>query len=608
MLRSFLVALALALCITAAHPGSSAVQAAGPSPVFSGRIQDANGSPIPGALVSVGSPLPMHRITVYSGEDGSYRTPEIPFAGPYSLRVRRIGWKDLARSVEAPGPGNLTLERESDPAALAAQLPANYWVQRVLDRLDVPAEREEFVRQCGYCHQQGSQYTRVMRDREAWHKLLLLMGRRGGMISADLRGKLPEIFIEAYDPALAVPELTAGLSDPDYGPVPQPEVRRAIVEEWDLGGPGSVQHDVMVHPSGHVYGVDMPFDRLHRLDPRTGVRESWDIPTGDLPLGGVFASQNEPPSSDARVGPHSLQTAPNGDVWITLAIGNQLARFDPTTESFEIVELDSGFYPHTLRFDQKGRIWYTISASNHLGMYDPATGAHHQHRLPARTWKQAAILWAMPALLWASARFDLRGQVAEGDPVVVPIPYGIDVAPDGIVWFSQLNEHRIGRMDPDTGEIEVIDTPFPAPRRLRFDSKGMLWIPSFSGSSIARFDPATREFVEWELPTEPRGTETPYALHVDRNTDTIWICGTASDTLISFEPASERWRIYPLPTRVTYTREIDFDAEGRIWTSNSNGPAWQIEDGVPRVLRLDPRGIGATGDPQLTAASEPRDR
>ena len=46
--------------------------------------------------------------------------------------------------------------------------------------------------------------------------------------------------------------------------------------------------------------------------------------------------------------------------------------------------------------------------------------------------------------------------------------------------------------------------------------------------------------------------------------------------------------MYPLPTRVTYTREIDFDERGRVWTSNSNWPAWQIEGGVPKVLRLDP--------------------
>jgi hypothetical protein len=55
--------------------------------------------------------------------------------------------------------------------------------------------------------------------------------------------------------------------------------------------------------------------------------------------------------------------------------------------------------------------------------------------------------------------------------------------------------------------------------------------------------------------------------------------------------------VYPLPTRVTYTREIDFDALGRVWTSNSNSPAWQIEDGQPRVLRLDP-------DPAASAARQ----
>jgi len=59
------------------------------------------------------------------------------------------------------------------------------------------------------------------------------------------------------------------------------------------------------------------------------------------------------------------------------------------------------------------------------------------------------------------------------------------------------------------------------------------------------------------------------------------------------------WTVYPLPTRVTYTRELDFDAVGRVWTSNSNSPAWQIEGGQPRVLRLDP-------DPAATAARAAR--
>jgi streptogramin lyase len=170
----------------------------------------------------------------------------------------------------------------------------------------------------------------------------------------------------------------------------------------------------------------------------------------------------------------------------------------------------------------------------------------------------------------------------------MPVPYGIDVAPDGSIWFSQLNEHRIGRIDPETFDVEMIDTPFSAPRRLRFDSKGRLWIPGFSSGLISRFDPATREFKNYPLPIEPAGTETPYALNVNLEDDSVWICGTNSDTLIRFEPDSETFSVFPLPTRVTYTREIDFDSEGRVWTSNSNLPAWQIEGGIPRILRLDP--------------------
>lgn len=591
---------ALGLCITVAPIAAATPQAGAPA-TLSGVVRDAAGAPLAGAMVSVASSEPVHRVTVYSRQDGGYRTPALSFQGPYQVRVRRIGWKDLSVTLPGPGSRDFVLARETDAAAVAAQLPANYWMARVLDRLEEPAEREEFVRQCGYCHQQGSLHTRVERDPEEWRKILLLMGRKGGMLSSALREKLPAILIDAYAQETAVPELTAGMDSPTFGPVPAPEVRQAVVEEWDLGGPGSMQHDVMVHPDGRVYGVDMPFDQLHRLDPVTGARQTWPIPADGVPLGGIFGNDSPDPASHEHVGPHSLQAAPNGDVWITLATGNRLARFDPQSEEFEIFELDAGFYPHTLRFDQKGRVWYTISASNHLGMFDPATREHEQFRLPARTLQQELILRAMPFLLWLSRHVDLRGEAAEGDPPVVPVPYGIDIAPDGGVWFSQLNEHRIGRMDPETHEIEMIETPFPAPRRLRFDSQGKLWIPSFSGSRIARFDPETREFREWDLPTEPHGSEMPYALNVDRRTDTVWICGTASDSLISFEPAAERWRIYPLPTRVTYTREIDFDAEGRVWTSNSNGPAWQVEGGMPRALRLDPRRVPA-GELAATAA------
>jgi streptogramin lyase len=562
----------------------------------SGRVHDGE-VPVVGAMVTFQRGDPAHRVTVFSDADGRFQTPELATPGDTRIQVRRVGWRDLRREGVALADGqwlDLKLERETDPAAVAAQLPANHWYDLVLRRVTDAAEREELVRQCTYCHQQGSEATRKLRDPEEWNKVLALMGRMGGLVSRDLRERLPELFNEAYAPESAVAALTAGMGGDDFAPPPPADVRQSVVEEWDLGSRASMQHDMVVHPDGRIYSVDMTQDALYRLDPRVpdGARRSFAIPAGDLPLGGVFASAGAPdvPTSNARVGPHSLQVAPDGSIWITLALGNQLARFDPDTETFTRHEMENGYYPHTLRFDARGRIWYSIAASNHLGMYDPSTGDARELRLPSRTLGQAMAMRMMPFLMWLGRHVDLRSAAAEGDGFNAPIPYGVDVAPDGSVWFSQLNEHRIGRVDPDTFEIEMVDTPFTGPRRLRFDSKGSLWIPGFSSGLVARFDPDTREFTEFELPVEPRGSETPYALHVNRRTDEVWICGTNSDSLIRLVPATGAFTVYPLPTRVTYTREIDFDAEGRVWTSNSNAPTWQIEGGMPRVLRLDPRG------------------
>ncbi|MBW2419050.1 MAG: hypothetical protein JRH19_10915 [Deltaproteobacteria bacterium] len=567
--------------------------AAASQSVFFGRVHS-GGEPVPGAMVTFEHGEPLHTLTVFTDDRGRYLSPELAFGEGYSVRVRRVGWRDARLTEQSPGAErslDFELQRVTEPAELAEQLPANHWYGLVLERIDDPAQRKELKQQCTFCHQQGNEATHRQRSREDWQKLLLLMGRRGAMITRELREQLPDHFVAAYAPENAYPKLLRDSGDGSPVPPPPARVRRAVIEEWELGGRASGQHDLMVHPDGRIYSVDGPQDLFHRLDPRVpgGERKTWQVPRGDLPPGGIFASGNRPTStSNSHVAPHSLQTAPDGSIWLTLSIGNQLARFDVETEEWSIHTVDSGMYPHTLRFDDQGRIWYTMAASNHIGMFDPASHAQRHVRLPARTWRQEIILRTMPLILKIGQYVDIRGRAAEADGIKLPVPYGIDIAPDGGVWFSQLNEHRIGRVDPETLDYEIIDTPFETPRRLRFDSKGRLWIPSFSESLIARFDPETREFEQWELPVEPRGSETPYALHVERESDVVWICGTNSDSMIRFEPESERFSVYPLPTRVTYTREVDFDAQGRVWTSNSNGPTWQIEGGIPRVLRIDP--------------------
>lgn len=563
---------------------------------FEGRVMSEQDTPIVGAMVTARFGSPFQERTVFSAEDGHYKIGGLPEITEHAIRVRRIGWHDIRlqnklTSSEQNVVLDFTMVRHTDAAKVAAQLPANHWYALVLEQLTDEYEREQMVRQCTYCHQQGNAATRLIRDPEEWQKILSLMARMGGGLDMEFRKKIPDLFNTAYDPATAIPRLTKGFDQPGFSPPPNEEVRRAIIDEYQLGGRSSMQHDMIVHPDGHIYSVDMTTDTLFRLDPAVagGARESFHIPSNDAPLGGVLASGALPANTDMRVGPHSLQVGADGAIWITLAVGNKLARFDTIEKSFTIEDLPGGIYPHTLRIDDRGRIWYTIAVSNHVGMFDPATGQHETIRVPARSFAEEVTLRLLPLMMWLGQWVELDQLGGEG--ASLPVPYGIDIAPDGGVWFSQLNAHRIGHIDPDTFEVRMIDTPFTAPRRMRFDSKGNLWIPGFSSNLISRFNPETGKFKHFELPVMPLGSETPYALNVDLTTDDVWICGTNSDSLIRYQQEADRFTIYPLPTQVTYTRDIDFAADGSVWTSNSNAPAWQIETGIPRVIRLDVQGL-----------------
>ena len=594
---------------------------------FYGAITS-SGKPVKGAMVSFIHGEPKYSLSVFADEQGRFLSPPLPAPDGYALRVRRAGWQDVILEHQAPAPAGrwipVEMARIADPAQMIQQLPSNYWMNLVLEEFDQREHLLEFKMQCTYCHQQGSPLTsRRQFTREQWADVIYNMGRRGAIISDSLRAVLPDRYLAAYAPENVLKKLPAYDGEDGPLPVPSAEVRRAVIEEWELGGPTSGQHDLMVyHPDGSIWTVDGPMDTLHKISfdrNPDGERRSFPIPRGNHKPGGVYwkmdKGQSDGKGVDTYLAPHSLQTGPDGVIWLTLASGNQLAGFNPATESWDIVDLEAGINPHTLRFDQRGRLWYTVTATNHVGMFDPKTREQVFIRLTFPDFTTRVITWFTPLFLEHADLLELEDRSARMDGVTMPMPYGIDISPlDGSIWYSQLNMSHIGRIDPDTFEVTPVPTPFVTPRRLRFDSKGNLWVPSYAEGTINRFDTKAMQWKEsLAIPVEPLGSEVPYAVFVEPKTDHLWITGTQSDSLIRYAPESGEWTIYPLPTLVTYTREIDMDAGGNVWTSHSSSPAWHVEGGIPKVTRLNPTGapgIDASGlfdgmRPAHVASKEP---
>ena len=154
------------------------------------------------------------------------------------------------------------------------------------------------------------------------------------------------------------------------------------------------------------------------------------------------------------------------------------------------------------------------------------------------------------------------------------------------MWFARLHTDEIGSIDPATGKITMVATPFKGPRRLRTDAAGKLWITAFPESAIVRFDPATSEFTRFELPLIPKGGDTPYALNVDRPRGIVWVNGNQSDSLYTFDIASEAWQQIPMPRRVTFTRDVEFEPDGTAYTAIAHFPGWHVEDGQSTMIRV----------------------
>ncbi len=550
-----------------------------------GTVQDEQGQPIVKAMVTLRHLELSKSTTTYTDASGRY-VLKVADDGLYNLRVRRIGYGTNSVSAlqlhgDVQSTRNETLK--TLPKKLwVHELPASDWFARV--EFSSEELRGQFAIQCAMCHQQGGSTTRLSRSREDWQGIFELMAEYGAVMSQTLYDEAPRVLNAAYD--LTNLDLD---SFPDHSPVIDSHTDPVVITEWDVGQTTSFLHDMAIGKDGNIYTVDWIGDKLFALDPKTNAIREWDVPVGDLGHGGILGILAERGRrymhQTPTVAPHSLQVAADGKVWITLSLGRGLATFDPATEQF--VTLDhpgKAMYPHTLRLDQAGNVWYTVSMSNHLARYSPQTGEFDIWDLPTRSWSQWFIARSMGAIVWASNALGMKGKSVVSDPEMNPVPYGIDITPDGKIWFSQFNNRRIGSMDPKTEEITVIDTPFYGPRRLRADSRGVLWIPSYNQGSFYRYDPDEGEFREYKMPTG-RG-DMAYALAVDPRDDSIWLCGTNSDSIVHFDPVTESFAIYQLPTRVSFTRELEIDEQGNVWTSLSNMPFYQVEGGRGKLVRL----------------------
>ena len=521
--------------------------------------------------------------TVFTDNNGRARFQATTEA-QVRYRLRKPGYKELTIEMSAQDDWKAVMQAELDPILLAASRPANTW----LAALDLEEGlKKHYIMQCGFCHQQGSMYLRRDRSVQEWDETIYRMVNYGARLADDAQDQLPELLHEKYGTLNADPSLIKeGTPWDTY-------LANASVKEWPIGDSFSQMHDLLYHSNGLVYVGDNLQDRMYEINPKTGEYQVYKLPRekGDQ-LGGLLGARlKEFPKHETFAGIHSFaQSAVDGNIFITASYQQRIIEFNPTTKKWTNHLMDEGYYPHTLRVDQDDNVWFTLALSNQVGMFNRASGEFTLFDLPSRSFKETVTVnlmgvllklmsWGLPVANWAAVDRDSTG---------VPLPYGLDVAPDGGIWFARLHADSIGRIDPQTHDIKMYKTPFHGPRRLRIDAQGGVWIAAFPESQIVRFDQEKEEFEFFDIPVKPIGSETPYSLNIDKSRNIVWVNGNTSDALYAYYFKEDRWQHYPMPKRVTFTRDVEIAPNGMVYTTNSSFPSWHIEDAQPSLIVLDP--------------------
>jgi virginiamycin B lyase len=498
--------------------------------------------------------------------------------------VRKPGYQDLAVKPPLEQPElAVTLVPETDPLKLAEAKPASSWLG-ALDLGDRDT-RLHFQLQCTFCHQQGNTFIRMERTPEEWRAIITRMLRYGSRLSSQDQRALPEKLSAEFRRLRENPQLIA---DPRPW---SPALAGVTVTEWPLGDVFSQVHDMLYAANGLAYVADNIQDRLYEVNPRTNEVTVYKIPHREGERnGGLLAGRlRDFPKHDSTSNAHSLaESRVDGHIFITPSAQRRLVEFDPQSKQFILHEMERGFYPHTIRVDAQDRVWFTVALSNQVAMFDRKTQRFTMYDLPTRGFREwlnvrligvifKLIEWGVPLSNWLPVDREATG---------TPLPYGIDITPDGKVWFARLHTDEIGSIDPATGKITMIATPFKGPRRLRTDADGRLWITAFPESAIVRYDPATAQFTRFDLPLSPQGGDTPYALNVDRPRGIVWVNGNQSDSLYTFDIAGGTWQQIPMPRRVTFTRDVEFEPDGTAYTAIAHFPGWHVEDGQSTLIRV----------------------
>lgn len=268
------------------------------------------------------------------------------------------------------------------------------------------------------------------------------------------------------------------------------------ISEWSV--PGSPA-GITTGPDGNIwFALIPPDDRIGRISPLGNV--------ASLPL---------PGPCDYWFGcwPDAITPGPDGVVWFTELRKTVVGRVTPAGAVTEIEHEPFGgpAGPSLVVFG--GYLWAPIPGMDRV-VRIALDGSTAFFATPPGGSPQS--LCTDGTSLWIGEKDANRIVRMSPDGTMTLFPLGgiggyvwdVVCGPDGGIWYIKNGTYQLGRLDPETGDVEEFSMPTPSPvQEIAVGPDSRLWITEYHANKIASFDIATRTFQEYAIPTPDSGPQ-----------------------------------------------------------------------------------------------------
>jgi virginiamycin B lyase len=212
---------------------------------------------------------------------------------------------------------------------------------------------------------------------------------------------------------------------------------------------GSNPHEITVGPDGNIWFTEADDNRIVEFstaDPAT---------MHAFPSGGLGA-----------VEPYGITSGPDGAIWFAERTGNAIGRLDPaapnTVETFS-TGISNLSRPRMIAAGPDGRLWFTQQGANAIGAIDPVSHVIQEFPITGTHVNPIGIARGPDGAMWFTENEggdSEKGQIGritpDGTITEYPLtprdgesfsgPWNIIQGPDGNMWWTQIEDERVGRI------------------------------------------------------------------------------------------------------------------------------------------------------------------